>query len=79
LGAASPIVITIRQLESLVRLAEARARVHLREEVTAEDAGAAIALMQSSLEQVGINVTMGKIDIDVIMTGKPRSLQDKLH
>jgi hypothetical protein len=22
---------------------------------------------------------MGKIDIDVIMTGKPRSLQDKLH
>jgi DNA helicase MCM8 len=30
--------ITARQLESLVRLAEARARVDLREEVTAEDA-----------------------------------------
>ena len=30
--------ITARQLESLARLAEARARVHLRDEVTAEDA-----------------------------------------
>jgi DNA helicase MCM8 len=30
--------ITARQLESLVRLAEARARVDLREEITAEDA-----------------------------------------
>lgn len=30
--------ITARQLESLVRLAEARARVDLREEVTLEDA-----------------------------------------
>jgi replicative DNA helicase Mcm len=78
LGAASPITITIRQLESLVRLAEAKARVHLREEVTAEDAGSAIALMQSSLEQVGVDVTTGKIDIDTIMTGKSRSLQDKL-
>ena len=66
LGAASQIAITIHQLESLVRLAEARARVHLREEVTAEDAGAAIALMQSSLEQVGVDVTTGKIDIDTI-------------
>lgn len=30
--------ITARQLESLVRLAEARARLELRQEITAEDA-----------------------------------------
>ena len=30
--------ITARQLESLVRLAQARARLDLREEITAEDA-----------------------------------------
>lgn len=30
--------ITARQLESLVRLAQARARVELREEITVEDA-----------------------------------------
>ncbi|XP_040380181.1 probable DNA helicase MCM8 isoform X2 [Oryza brachyantha] len=41
--------ITARQLESLVRLAEARARVDLREEVTEEDAKDVIALMKESL------------------------------
>ncbi|MCW3992892.1 MAG: minichromosome maintenance protein MCM, partial [Candidatus Bathyarchaeota archaeon] len=78
-GEASAISITPRQLESLVRLAEARARVHLREEVNVEDAEAVIALMQRSLEQVGIDVTTGEIDIDLIMTGKPRSLQVQLQ
>lgn len=74
-GEASAISITARQLESLIRIAEARARVHLREEVTVEDAEAAIILMQKSLEQVGIDVETGKIDIDILYTGKPRSLQ----
>jgi len=78
-GEASAITITPRQLESLVRLAEARARVHLREEVTIEDAESVIALMQRSLEQVGIDVSTGEIDIDLIMTGKPRSLQVQLQ
>jgi replicative DNA helicase Mcm len=78
-GEASAISITARQLESLVRLAEARARVHLREEVTVEDAAAAIALMQRSLEQVGIDVTTGELDIDILYTGKPRSLQMQLQ
>ncbi len=78
-GEASAISITARQLESLVRLAEARARVHLRDEVTVEDAEASIALMQRSLEQVGIDVTTGEIDIDILYTGKPRSLQMQLQ
>jgi len=78
-GEASAISITARQLESLVRLAEARARVHLRDEVTVEDAAAAIALMQRSLEQVGIDVTTGELDIDILYTGKPRSLQMQLQ
>jgi replicative DNA helicase Mcm len=78
-GEGSAISITARQLESLVRLAEARARVHLREEVTVEDAEASIALMQRSLEQVGIDVTTGEIDIDILYTGKPRSLQMQLQ
>ena len=78
-GEGSAISITPRQLESLVRLAEARARVHLRGEVTAEDAEAVIALMRKSLEQVGIDTTTGEIDIDLIMTGKPKSLQNRLQ
>lgn len=77
--AESPIAITARQLESIVRLAEARARIALREDVTADDAKRAIALMSKSLEQVGMDMATGKIDIDIIMTGKPKSLRDKLQ
>ncbi|KAI8465449.1 MAG: MCM2/3/5 family-domain-containing protein [Monoraphidium minutum] len=46
-GGGAPI--TARQLESLVRLAEARARVDLREEVTREDAEDAIEIMSEAL------------------------------
>jgi replicative DNA helicase Mcm len=75
----SPVVITPRQLEGLVRLAEARAKSFLRDRVEAEDAQAIIRLMTLSLQDVGIDTTTGKIDIDVIMTGKPKSLRDKMQ
>ena len=75
----SPIAITARQLESLVRTAEARARVALRKKISAEDAEAAVAIMKRSLEEVGIDVSSSKFDIDLIMTGKPKSLRDKLQ
>jgi DNA helicase MCM8 len=41
--------VTHRQLESLVRLAEARARIDLREQVTTEDAEEAVEIMKESL------------------------------
>ncbi|MCW3981280.1 MAG: minichromosome maintenance protein MCM [Candidatus Bathyarchaeota archaeon] len=75
----SPIAITARQLESLVRLAEARAKIALRKEITAEDAEAAIVIMNKSLEEVGIDVSTHMRDIDIIMVGKPKSMQDKLR
>jgi len=75
----SPVAITARQLESLVRIAEARARVALKKEVSAEDAEAAIAIMKRSLEEVGIDVSSYKMDIDLIMTGKPKSVRDKMQ
>jgi len=78
-GEVAAISITARQLESLVRIAEARARAHLRNEVTAEDAEAATAIMHQSLEQVGIDMETGQIDIDILYSGKPRSLQSKLQ
>ncbi|MEM2995025.1 MAG: minichromosome maintenance protein MCM [Candidatus Bathyarchaeia archaeon] len=75
----SPVAITARQLESLVRIAEARARAALRKEVTAEDAEAAINIMKRSLQEVGIDLSSYKYDIDIIMTGKPKSVRDKLQ
>jgi len=77
-GAESPIAITPRQLEALVRLSEARARAFLRPMVSVEDARAAIRLMTVSLQDVGIDTSTGKVDIDVIMTGKPKSVRDKM-
>lgn len=72
------IAITLRQLESLVRIAEARARAALRSEVTAEDAEAAVLIVSRSLQDVGIDLETMKFDIDTIMTGKPKSLRDKI-
>jgi replicative DNA helicase Mcm len=74
----SPVAITARQLESLVRISEARARVALRKEVTGEDAEAAIVIMKRSLEEVGIDLSSYKMDIDLIMTGRPKTLRDRL-
>ncbi len=74
----APIAITARQLEALIRLAEAHAKMALRDRVTAEDAAEAIRLMKSMLESVGIDVESGEIDVDVIMTGKPKSQREKM-
>ena len=75
----SPVAITARQLEALVRISEARARAALRKEVTAEDAEASVAIMKRSLEEVGIDLSSYKMDIDIIMTGKPKSVRDRLQ
>jgi replicative DNA helicase Mcm len=75
----SPVAITARQLESLVRISEARARSALKKEVSAEDAEASITMMKRSLEEVGIDLSSYKMDIDIIMTGKPKSVRDKLQ
>jgi replicative DNA helicase Mcm len=60
----SPIAITPRQYEALIRLAEASAKVQLREEVNREDALRAISLMKFSLRQFGFDPETKKIDID---------------
>src|SRR3989442_905688 len=78
-GADAAIAITPRQLEALIRFAESRARAFLRKEVTVEDAKSAIRIMTVSPSDVGIDVKTGSMDIDVIMTGKPRSVRDILQ
>jgi replicative DNA helicase Mcm len=77
-GEAAAISITVRQLEALVRISEARAKAHLRNEVLMEDAEAAINLMNRSLEQVGIDVETGELDLDILYTGSPRRLNVQL-
>ncbi|MCW1300878.1 MAG: minichromosome maintenance protein MCM [Candidatus Nanoarchaeia archaeon] len=64
-----PIPISPRQLEALIRLAEASARVRLSDKVTREDAQRAIRLLTFCLRQVGLEPETGEIDIDRIVTG----------
>jgi len=77
-GPNSPIAITARQLEALIRLAEAEARMALRPVVTLEDAEAAIRLMMEFLKSAGMDLSSGTLDIDIVMAGRPRSQQEKL-
>ncbi|MEM7825589.1 MAG: LAGLIDADG family homing endonuclease [Candidatus Aenigmatarchaeota archaeon] len=63
-GEEAPVPITLRQYEALIRLAEASAKVQLRNEVIKEDAIRAINLMKASLRQFGFDPEIGKIDID---------------
>lgn len=74
----APVPITARQLEALIRLGEARAKMRLSDKVEAEDAEAVIKLFKNTLFKVGIDPETGKLDIDVIMTGKPKSQRDRL-
>ena len=60
---------THRQLEGLVRLSEASARVRLSDTVEKEDAERAIMLVRASLKDVVTDPETGKIDYDIIATG----------
>ncbi|MEN3035384.1 MAG: minichromosome maintenance protein MCM, partial [Candidatus Methanosuratincola sp.] len=77
-GADSPVPITMRQLEAVIRLSEARAKLALKKEVSKEDVQAVIRLLKAFLKQVGIDSSTGKIDIDTIMVGHPKSQGDKM-
>ena len=75
----NPLPITPRQLESIIRLAKANARLWLRDEVTEDDVSCAVRLLKYMLMEVGVDVKTGKIDIDILMTGKPKSQRDRLN
>ena len=66
------ITVTPRQLEGLIRLATARARLFMKNQVDAEDADRAIFLIESMLQDAGVDVNTGKVDLGVLQ-GKPQS------
>ncbi|PIU22489.1 MAG: AAA family ATPase, partial [Candidatus Diapherotrites archaeon CG08_land_8_20_14_0_20_30_16] len=72
------VTVTYRQLEALVRLSEASARVRLSETVGEEDAKRAIRLYKRSMEQVGLDPETGTIDIDIITTGQSHSQANRM-
>jgi len=73
------VTVTYRQLEALIRLSEASAKIRLSDIVSQEDAERAIQLFRWSMEQVGIDPETGAFDIDIIATGQSHSQVNKIR
>jgi len=73
-----PVPITPRQLEGLIRMSQAVAKIRLSNEVSVEDAERAIKLMEFVLRQTAFDVTTQTLDIDMI-TGQQKSKIDKFN
>lgn len=78
-GGNAPVPITPRQLESLIRLAEASARVRLSTWVEKSDAIRAIKQMENYLKTVGMDPETGEYDIDIVEAGTSKSQRDKIN
>ncbi len=77
-GELQPIPITARQLEALVRLSEAHARMRLSETVTREDARAAIEIMEDMLRTIAVDEE-GAIDAAILEVGKSTKKLSKIE
>ncbi|MDD3985363.1 MAG: minichromosome maintenance protein MCM [Methanobacterium sp.] len=75
----SPVPITARQLEALIRLSEASSRIRLGTEVTGVDAQRAITIQQKCMKQVGYDPETGKLDIDKVEGRPAKSDRDKIR
>ena len=70
--------ISARQLEGLVRLSEAYAKLRLKNKVSKKDALKAIEILDYCLRQVAFDEETGTIDIDRIATSIPASQRNKI-
>lgn len=77
-GGIRTIPISPRQLEALVRLAEASAKTRLSNKVTRRDARRAIELVHYCLTQIGTDPETGRIDIDRLVTGIPATQRSQI-
>ncbi|MBN2881647.1 minichromosome maintenance protein MCM [Candidatus Woesearchaeota archaeon] len=77
-GIQQAIPITARQLEAMVRLAEASAKLRYSTVVEKQDGVRATELMQYWLNNMGIDPDSGKIDIDKITSGITSTERNKI-
>jgi replicative DNA helicase Mcm len=71
--------VSARQLETLVRLAEASSRIRLDKEITVEDAERAIGIFGEYARRVGTDRETGRIDLDIISTGYSHSQHERMR
>ncbi|MGV9206002.1 MAG: LAGLIDADG family homing endonuclease [Promethearchaeia archaeon] len=73
------ISILARNLDALIRMSEAYAKMALREKVLEDDVKEVIKLFDRFLKDTGYDETTGKIDVDRIVAGESRSKLNKLE
>ncbi|MHA2282472.1 MAG: minichromosome maintenance protein MCM [Promethearchaeota archaeon] len=73
------ISILARNLDALVRLCEAYAKMALRDKVSKEDVEDIMKLFKRYLKDTGYDETSGKIDMDRIFVGQSRSNLNRLE
>jgi len=71
-----PVPVTARQLEALVRLAEASARIRLSNTIGQEDAERVIRIVDACLRQIAYDARTGTFDIDKVVTGISKEKRD---
>ncbi|MFX0070864.1 MAG: minichromosome maintenance protein MCM [Candidatus Hermodarchaeota archaeon] len=70
--------ILARNLDALVRMSEAYAKMALKDEVQKENVEAVIKLFKRYLKDTGYDKETGKFDVDMILAGQSRSKINKL-
>ncbi len=76
---AGAVPITPRQIEGIIRLTEASAKMRASDIADAQDAERAISLLNYMHDQIMKDKETGAIDSDIISTGKPKSQVDKIN
>jgi replicative DNA helicase Mcm len=71
-----PVPVTARQLEALVRLAEASARIRLSNTIELADATRVIHIVDTCLRQIAYDAKTGNFDIDKVATGISKEKRD---
>jgi replicative DNA helicase Mcm len=71
-----PVPVTARQLEALVRLGEASARIRLSDSIEKGDAERVIHIVDACLRQVAYDARTGTFDIDKVVTGISKEKRD---
>ncbi|KAI9190498.1 MCM DNA helicase complex subunit [Blastocladiella emersonii ATCC 22665] len=71
-GSTRTVTATTRQLESMIRLAEAHAKMRLSDIVDIDDVNEAARLLREAIKQGATDPKTGRIDLDLLATGSSK-------
>lgn len=77
-NASKTITATPRQLESMIRISEALAKMRLSKFVEKRDVEEAVRLINHALQQAATDPNTGEINMDIITTGQIKTSKERL-